>query len=126
MAIIYPDIEQILVAHLKATLPNDVYVATKKAPADVTQPAKQVVIVGNYAGTLDVVRREATVTVDVYASDYLTASDLARLVAAVIVEPPAEHIKFAEIALGPVRLTDEGPQEKRSLSVDLIVKGSNL
>lgn len=126
MAVIFPDIEQILVAHLKSVLPNTVRVATKKAPADQTQPAQQVVIVGNYTGTLDDVRQEATVTIDVFATDYKTASDLARTVAALVVEPPMEHIKRATVVLGPVRLADSGPDEKRSLSVELIVKGSNL
>lgn len=126
MAVIFPDVEKILVQHLKSVLPNDVRVATKKAPADAAQPAKEIVIVGNYTGMLDDVRNEATVTVDVYATDYQTASDLARTVAALIVEPPTEHIKRSTVVIGPVRITDAAPAEKRSISVELVVRGSNL
>ena len=133
MAVIYPDVEKIIVSFLKAELDSisdplaaDVRVATKKAAPDEVQPAKQVVIVGSYNNTLDGPLRAASLVVDVYATDYETASSLALLVAAVIVECIGDPIKRAVVVVGPVRLTDETPDEKRSLSVDLTVKGSTL
>lgn len=133
MAIIYPDIEKIVVSFLKNELDSlsdplaaDVRVATKKAAPDEVQPAKQVVIVGSYNSTLDGPLKAASLVVDVYAADYETASSLALLVAALIVECIGDPIKRAVVVVGPVRLTDETPDEKRSLSVDLTVKGSTL
>lgn len=130
MAVIFPDIEPLIVEFLNESLATatalEVRVGTKKLPPEATIPDAEVVIVGNYSGTLDAVRQEATLTVDVYSRDYATASDIGLLVGALIVQIPGEHIKRAVVTLGPVRLTDESPLEKRSLSVDLVVKGSTL
>lgn len=130
MTILFPDIEPVVVEYLTEQLAlataTEVRVGTKKLPAGATRPEAEVVVVGNYTGTADVVRREATLTIDVYSADYATASDISLLVGAIIVQIPGEHIKRAVVSLGPVRLSDESPLEKRSLSVDLIVKGSTL
>lgn len=130
MAVIFPDIEPLIVEFLTESLATvtdtDVRVGTKKLPPEAPVPEAEVVVVGNYTGTADVVRQEATLTIDVYSADYATASDIGLLVGALIVQIPGEHIKRAVVSLGPVRLTDESPLEKRSLSVDLIVKGSTL
>lgn len=132
MAIVYPDIEKLLVSYLTNALDSlgsdissDVRVATRKAPPG--EPvSKEVVIIGGYTNNLDVVRQEASAVIDIYASDYETASSLGLLVAALIVEIPGDAIKKAAISLGPVRLMDESPLEKRSLTLDLIVKGYDL
>lgn len=130
MAVIFPDIEPLIVEFLNESLATatalEVRVGTKKLPPEATVPDAEVVVVGNYSGTLDVIRQEATLTIDVYSADYATASDIGLLVGALIVQIPGEHIKRAVVTLGPVRLTDESPLEKRSLSVDLVVKGSTL
>jgi hypothetical protein len=133
VAIIYPDIEKIVVSFLKNELDSlpdplaaDVRVATKKAAPDEVQPAKQVVIVGSYNSTLDGPLKAASLVIDIYAADYETASSLALLVAALIVDCIGDPIKRAVVVVGPIRLTDETPDEKRSLSVDLTVKGSTL
>lgn len=130
MAVIFPDIEPLIVEYLTEQLAlvtdTEVRVGTKKLPAEATQPEAEVVVVGNYTGTADVIRQEATLTIDVYSKDYATASDVGLLVGAIIVQIPGEHIKRAVVTLGPVRMEDESPLEKRSLSVDLIVKGSTL
>lgn len=129
MAVLFPDIEPILVAHLKDTLPDygygDTYVATIKAQPDNPQTS-QVIITASYGQTLDDVRREASAVLDVYADDYETASDLGMLVGTLILSVPFSHIKKATVTLGPVRQSDEAPQEKRSMSVDFVVKGSTL
>lgn len=130
MAVIFPDIEPLIVEFLNESLATatalEVRVGTKKLPPEATVPDAEVVVVGNYSGTLDIIRQEATLTIDVYSADYATASDIGLLVGAFIVQIPGEHIKRAVVTLGPVRLTDESPLEKRSLSVDLVVKGSTL
>lgn len=133
MPVIYPDIEPILVSFLQTELGSlsdplgqDVRVATKKAAPDEVQPAKQIVIVASYNTTLDGPIRAASAAIDVYAEDYETASSLALLTAALIVECVGDPIKRAIVTVGPVRLTDETPDEKRSISVDLTVKGQTL
>lgn len=130
MAIFFPDIEPLIVAYLKDALPTfgyvDTFVATKKPAPDATQHDTSVVVTGSYEQTLDEVRRDASAVIDIYGSDYATASELAGLVAALIVDIIGDPIKRASVVLGPVRQTDEGPQEKRSLSVDFVVKGQTL
>ena len=130
MAVIFPDIEPLIVEFLNESLATatalEVRVGTKKLPPEATVPDAEVVIVGNYSGTLDAIRQEATLTIDVYSASYQTASEIGLLVGALIVQIPGEHIKRAIVNIGPVRLTDESPLEKRSLSVDLVVKGSTL
>lgn len=130
MTVFFPDIEPLIVAHLKDALASvgygSTFVATKKPAADSSQHDSAVIVTGSYQTTLDLVRRDASAVIDIYAVDYATASELAGLVAALIVDIVGDPIKRASIVLGPVRQTDEGPQEKRSLSVDFIVKGQPI
>lgn len=133
MAVVFPDIEPLLVDHLRTALdastdPDaaDVRVATKKAPPEQTQPAKQVVITGGYTTTLDDVRRNASAVIEVFADNYAVASNLGLLVAALVTQVVGDPIKRAEVIIGPTRTVDAAPQEKRSISVEFIVKGSTL
>lgn len=133
MSIIFPDIETLIVAHLNTKLSeqnteltSNVRVGVKKLPADVNQPAKQVVITGAYTQFLDEVRKAATVTIDVWADHYQTASDLALMVGALIVTITDDPIKKCVVTLGPLRLSEESQEEHRALTAELIVKGSNL
>lgn len=133
MPVIFPDIEKTLVSFLNTELAaiddqiaNNVRIATKKAEPGINQPDKEVVLVGAYNQTIQKPLRAATVTVDVYATDYGTASELSLLIAALIVECIGDPIKRAIVSLGPVRMTDESPLEKRSMTVELTVKGSEL
>lgn len=132
MAVIFPDIEMILVSFLTGALADitepiaaNVRVGTKKLPPEMNA-SKEVVLIGSYNDTLDQVRRSATVTVDVYADSYEVASELALLVAALVTLCNENGVKRSIVSLGPVRQSNDGPQEKRSMSVDLIVKGSSL
>lgn len=131
--LIFPDIEKTLVAYFKQALEAqetelaaDVRVATKHSQPDETTPSKQLVIVASYdQETTDKVTRLASVTLDVYADDYATASSLALLVEALARECTGAEIKRAELRLGPVRTSEEGQQERRSLDVELTVKGTD-
>jgi hypothetical protein len=129
MAVIFPDIEPILVSHLQTELASygyeDTYVATKKAQPDDPQET-QVIITASYGQTNDFVLRNASAVIDVYADSYAGASELGLLVATIVLGVPGDDIKKAEVVLGPVRQADEAPQEKRSMSVDFVVKGSTL
>lgn len=134
MSYIFPDIEPVIVSHLvdslagiDSPLSTGVRVGTVKLPADAEQPAKQVVVTAAYQNQTEYrVTAEASAVIEVYADDYGTASYLALLIGALIVQIPGEHIKRSVVALGPVRTSDEGPQEKRSMTVDFIVKATDL
>lgn len=127
MAVLFPDFEKVVVSYLKTNLIGTQYsaahVGTKKVPADDSQPATQIVVLGNYGAERDYVLKEASLTVEVYADDYATASGLALWVESKIRGVAGDPIKQVEVSVGPVRLADETYQEKRALDVTLLVKG---
>ena len=132
--LIFPDIEKALVAYFKqaledngSELASDVRVATIHSQPDEATPSKQIVIIGAYSTeTVDRVTKLASATIEVYAEDYETASTLALLVEALVRNCTGDSIKRAEVRIGPVRTTEESQQERRSLDVELIVKGTDL
>lgn len=132
--LIFPDIEKVLVAYFKQALDDygtelasNVRVATKYSQPDEDTPAKQVVIVGAYNNETNArVTRTGSVTIDVYADDYATASELALLVEALVRNCMGNEIKMAEVRLGPVRTTEQGMQERRSLDVGIVIKGNEI
>lgn len=130
MAVIFPDIEATLVSYLKTALATKgesaVRVATKRAQPDETQPTKEVVVIAAYNDEQDYVLKNATVTLEVYAQDDITCTNLALLVEALIRGCTGAQIKRAEVRLGPVRISENGPYEKRALDVALVVKATDL
>jgi hypothetical protein len=133
MAVIFPDVEVTLVTYLNSalvgigsTLANNVRVATKKAQPDETQPAKQIVVTAAYNGEVNYVTKIASVTLEVYATDYGTASNLGLLVESLIRGSTGDQIKRVTVRLGPVRQLEESDYEKRSIDAEIIVKGSDL
>ena len=133
MATIYPDVEAILVEYLSEalegrseTFTDDVWVSTNKLQSNAPEPDRQVIVTGSYGRELDVIRKEAIITLDIYTKDYEEANNLANMVAALMDGCTGSNIKYTEVTLGPVRIIEESLSEKRSISVDLIVKGNNL
>lgn len=133
MAVIFPDIESVLVSFFRnalttlgGPLATGVVVATKKVAPDLTQPAKQVVIKAAYNAERNYVTKVASVTIDVYADDEMIASELALLIEAMSRMSIGDEIKKAEVLLGPVRTSEETEQERRSLDIELIVSGSEV
>lgn len=128
MAVIFPDIEQTLVAYFNTALTGqNVRVATKHSPAGQTTPAKQLVITVSYGSETDArVTKDATATLEVYADTYADASSLGLLVESLVRGCVGAQIKRAEVRLGPVRTTEDSSQEKRSLDVALVVKGTTI
>jgi hypothetical protein len=131
--VIFPDVEVVLVSYfnsalaaLATPLSNGVRVGTKKAQPDQAQPAKEIVINVGYNEEVEYVTKVATVTLEVYANDYGTASQLGLLTEALIRNATGSTIKKVEVRLGPVRTTEEGQQERRSIDVELVVKGSTF
>lgn len=132
MAVIFPDVEKLLVAHLTTALnahygTGVVRVSTKKAPADLTPyPSREVVIMAQYQGVRENVIQEASAVLEVYANTYANASELGLVAAALVVTVPRTYIKRAVVTVGPMRLGEDSMQEKRTLSVEFTVKGSTL
>ena len=132
MAVVFPDVEKLLVAHLQTTLnarygSGVVRVATKKAPAETSPyPSREVVVAAQYQGVRENVLQEVTAVVDIYANTYENASDLALVTGALVVTISRDYVKRAVVTVGPIRLLEDSTQEKRTLSVDLTVKGSTL
>ena len=133
MAVIFPDVEATLVGYfnsaftaLGSALATDVRVATKKAQPDETQPAKQLVINAAYNGEQDYVTKLASVTLEVYATDYGTANQLGLLVESLIRGSTGNEIKRVTVRLGPVRTVEESDYEKRSIDAEIVVKGTDL
>lgn len=123
--IAFPDIEKVLVSELTALLaehaPN-ARVGTIKT--DTSDP--QVIITANYTSTDQVMIREATATVEVWAADYSTASDLGLLVGSLIVHSVGDPIKRCVVNVGPVRMAEPSGEELRMLSVDMTVRGTDF
>jgi hypothetical protein len=132
--VIFPDVEKVLVAGIKAALAErnesyalNVLVATKKPAPDFTPyPSKIVTIRSDGGPQLDHVRKQERLGIHVWADSYADASDLARLLEALLKQMTGEEIKLVEIALSPVRVDEEGPQECRFMTIQVITKGVTL
>ena len=133
-AVIFPDAEKVLVAAIKQKLDartesytNGVVVATKKPAADVTPyPARNVVIRSDGGPELDHVRKLERISISVYAGTYADASNLARMVQALMRTTTGADIKQVTAILSPVRTDEEGPQEARYMTFEIITKAKTL
>lgn len=124
----FPDVEIDLVSYFSSAFAAEgetVKVGTVKTPPDQTQPNKELVINVAYNGEIDFVTRDATATLEVYASSYAAANALGLLVDKLVRGATGSVIKKAEVLSGPLRLPEEGPQERRALDVALIIKGTD-
>jgi hypothetical protein len=130
MAVQFPDVEKTIVSFLNSALTGSAYagtrVATKKALPDETQPSKQVVVTVAYQAEENFVLKRASLTLDVWADDYATASGLALWLEAKIRDVVGTQVKLVEVRLGPVRGSDDSKQEHRMLDVELLVKGTTI
>jgi hypothetical protein len=133
-AVIFPDIEKVLVAAIKAELSlrtesyaQNVHVSTIKPAADKTPyPARIITIRSDGGPKLDWVRKIERIGINVWANTYCDASNLARLIEALSVTLTGDEIKLSTVSLSPTRIPEAGPQEARYLTLELIVKGSTL
>lgn len=132
--VIFPDVEKILVAGLKASLDSreeaftdSVYVSTKKpGPKTTPYPTKIITIRSDGGPQLDDVRKLERIGINVYANNYADASDLSRMVAALVRGLTGEYIKFVEIILSPVRVDEESQEEVRYMTLEVTTKGTTL
>lgn len=132
--VVYPDTEKVLSAALQGLLDGrpepvaaNVRVCTVKPSSDVVPYPPKVVVIRSDGGVdLDHVRRLDRVGINVWCPTYAEANDLSRLVAALVRDITGPDIKNVRVVLHPVRIDELGPDEHRYLSVELVLKGSNL
>jgi hypothetical protein len=124
--IIFSDLEIILVDYLKEELEAinmaDVKVSVKKSKEN---NLKEVIITANYIDEVTRVHRNATAVLDIYAPTYAEANSLSLTVESLIREATVGDIKKVEVVLGPTRTTELTESERRSISVDLVIKANN-
>ena len=131
--LIFPDVERELVAYFQDALAarpeavcEDVRVSVRKAaPSTTPYPSKELVITASLGRPTQRVLRDATATLDVYAPTYGEASELARIVDALALECLGDVFKKADVTISNVRTTEEGTSERRSSSLDLVVKATD-
>lgn len=128
MAVLFPDVEKTVVSFISAQLVGSAYagtrVATKKNLPDETAPSKQIVVTVAYNEELTYVLKRASLTLEVFADDYSTASGLALWLESKIRLLAGDPVKQVTVRLGPVRGADDTRQEVRMIDVELLVKGN--
>ena len=100
----------------------DVKVSVKKSKEN---NLKEVIITANYIDEVTRVHRNATAVLDIYAPTYGEANSLSLTVESLIREATVGGIKKVEVVLGPTRTTELTQSERRSISVDLVIKANN-
>ena len=126
--VIYPDIEELIIAYLKSNLLTitgyeNVNIAPIKSMND---NASEVIIQGAYNNDISKVHRAASLVIEVYADTFEKANTLSLIVDALIREATVNDIKKVDVVVGPIRLAEASSSEKRSLSVDLVVKATQM
>jgi len=126
--VIYPDIDELLISYLQSTLLTitgyeNVNIAPIKSMNDT---ASEVIVTAAYNSDVSKVHRNASAVLEVYADTFEKANTLSLIVDALIREATVNGIKKVEVILGPVRTDEKSTLEKRSLSVDLVVKATQM
>lgn len=126
--VIYPDIDELLISYLKDTLLvitgyENVNIAPVKSMND---NASEVIVTASYNRDISQVHRNASAVIEVYADTFEKANTLSLIVDALIREATVNGIKKVDVVVGPVRLAEASTSEKRSLSIDLVVKATQM
>lgn len=126
MPTVFNDVEPTLVAYLATQFP-DALVSVKKPDAS-TYPYPSPIITVRSDGGNDSLRgitRLERIGVNVWANDYADASTLAVEVDSALRACTAGAIKLCETMLSPVRVPNDGPQEQRYMTYQLVVKATD-
>jgi hypothetical protein len=130
MAVLFPDVEKTVITFINAQLVGSTYVgtrvATKKNLPDEVAPARQIVVTVAYSEEVNFVLKSASLTLEVLADDYSTASGLALWLESRIRLLAGDPVKQVTVRLGPVRGADDTRQEVRLIDVELLVKGTTV
>lgn len=134
MTTIYPDVEPLLIARIKsglaalsAPVTSGVTVAVKKPAPDVSPYPTKIVTVRADGGA-EISRgliKSEMIGVNVFASTYKDASELALFVEAIVRASNWGDIKMVETTMSPVRVDNEGKEEQRYMTFRIVVKASD-
>lgn len=137
MTTIFPDVELLLVERLKASqavltdpIWDDVTIATIKPHGTSAAYPGKLVIIRSDGGTQRIrgLVRTERVGISVYANDYASASNLARLVDALMRSYTYGDIKLVETVLSSTRIEDPSTDtgELRYMTFEVTTKASTL
>lgn len=136
MATIFPDIEKLFVSAIKTELQGStnpvasgVTVATIKPAADVNPYPTKIVTVRADGGAMierDLTRLER-LGINVYASTYANASELARLVESIVRTVRPSGVKLVETSMSPIRVDTASTTapEQRYMTFEVTVKAAD-
>lgn len=134
MNTIFEDTEAILVEHIGDALAletdpvaADVFVSVRKPPANFSPYPEKIVTVRSQGGTNiinDLMRLEG-LGVNVYAQNYSDANTLARIVESVIRVSVGGNIKRVDATSAPTRVSNDGIEEQRYITFNLVVLASD-
>lgn len=135
MATVFPDVEKLLVAIINDGLSassdpvaSGVTVSVKKPDADTSPYPSKIVTVRSDGGNQmmrDITRMER-IGVNVWANEYADASSLAGLVDAILRQGASGSVKLVESVLSPTRIANEGTQEQRYMTFEVVVKAHDI
>lgn len=127
MPTVFNDIEPTLVAYLAAEFP-DAVVSVKKPDPSTTPYPPYIITVRSDGGSDNQrgITRTERIGVNVWADDYADASTLAVAVDSALRACTAGAIKLCETMMSPVRVPNDGPQEQRYMTYQLVVKATDL
>jgi len=133
-SVIFPDVEKVLVAAIAAELSSrsepvaaNVHVSTiKPSPQKTPYPSKIITLRSDGGTHLDHVRRMERLGLSIFADTYAEASELARLVEAVVRTLTGNEIKLINVVSSPIRIDEKSDQEHRYMTLEIITKGSDL
>lgn len=133
--VIFPDGEMELVKALKQAftthgqpITTNVLVSVRKASPQVSpQPTKQVIIRSDggtvlHSGT----HKEERFGINVWASTFEEASQLANVLEAILKTLSTDKIKKVEISLSPTRVDYDGKEEQRYITCSALISSDNF
>ena len=111
--VIYPDLEEIIIAYFKTNLNTitgyeNVNIAPVKSMND---NAQEVIINCSYNRDISDVHRNASAVIEVYADTFENANTLSLIVDALIRKATVNGIKKVDVIVGPVRLSEASTSE---------------
>jgi hypothetical protein len=127
---IFPDLELILVDRVKDALAletdpsaEDVFVSVKKPPPNLSPYPGTIVTIRSQGSSTDIagLLRTEGVGVNIYAQEYGAANTLARIVESVMRNIVGGTLKRIDAISAPTRVTNDGNEEQRYLTFNVIV-----
>lgn len=129
-ALVFPDVELLLTGRLRALLSGrpEPYTANVHVSNSVPNPRKdRMIILRRDGGAVSGERDQARVGINVWATSEQHATDLARLVAALLRGlPDGNPILAIPSVTGPSTIADESRQPRRYLTAEIHTRGVAL